>query len=99
MDPMVGIYTALTRANLDGSDAWVPEERVDLMTALRAYTEGSAYVAFADDRRGRLTPGMQADVIVLSEDLEAAAAEDPRRILDVRVTASIVDGELAAGEL
>jgi hypothetical protein len=99
MDPMVGIYTALTRANLDGADAWVPGERVDLMSALRAYTTGSAYVAFADDRRGRLTPGMQADVVVLSEDLEAAAAQDPRRILDVRVTAAIVDGELAAGEL
>ena len=94
MDPMVGIYTALTRANLDGSDPWVPEETVDLETAVRAYTMGGAYVAFAEDRRGSITAGKQADLVVLSEDLFAAAAADPRRILDVRVTHTIVDGQV-----
>jgi predicted amidohydrolase YtcJ len=94
MDPMVGVYTALTRANLDGSDPWVSQETVDLATAIRAYTMGGARVVFAEDRRGSITVGKQADIVVLSEDLFAAAEADPRRVLDVRVTHTIVDGEV-----
>lgn len=94
MDPMVGLYTAITRANLDGSDPWIPEETVDLETAIRAYTMGGARVVFAEERRGSITVGKQADLVVLSDDLFAAADADPRRILDVRVTHTVVDGEI-----
>ncbi|MDQ3210287.1 MAG: amidohydrolase family protein [Actinomycetota bacterium] len=94
MDPMVGIYTALSRANLNGSGTWVPEETVDLETAIRAYTLGGAHVVFAEERRGSITVGKQADLVVLSEDLFAAAEADPRRVLDVRVAHTIVDGEV-----
>jgi predicted amidohydrolase YtcJ len=94
MDPMVGIYTAMTRSNLDGSDRWVPEETVDLATAIRAYTMGGASVVGVEDRRGSITAGKQADIVVLSEDLPAAADADPRRVLDVRVTHTIVGGEV-----
>ena len=95
MDPMVGIYTALTRANLDGSEPWVTEETVDLETAIRAYTMGGAHVVFAEDRRGSISVGKQADLVVLSGDLFAAADTDPRRVLDVRVTHTVVDGSVA----
>lgn len=94
MDPMVGIYTAMTRADLDGSGAWVPEETVDLETAIRAYTMGGARVVFAEDRRGSITVGKQADLVVLSDDLFAAADADPRNVLNVLVTHTIVDGEI-----
>ena len=94
MDPMVGLYTAMTRANLDGSDGWVTEETVDLETAIRAYTMGGAHTVFAEDRRGSITIGKQADIVVLSEDLFAAAEADPRRVLDVHVTHTIVGGEV-----
>lgn len=94
MDPMVGIYTALSRANLDGSGTWVPEETVDLETAIRAYTLGGAHVVFAEERRGSITVGKQADLVMLSDDLFAAAEADPRRVLDVRVAHTIVDGEV-----
>jgi hypothetical protein len=94
MDPMIGIYTAITRADLDGSDLWIPEETVDLETAIRAYTMGGARVVFAEDRRGSITVGKQADLVVLSDDLFAAADADPRRILEVYVTHTVVDGEI-----
>ena len=93
MDPMVGIYTALTRANLDGSDAWIPEETLDLASTLRAYTMGGAGACFAESNRGSVTVGKYADLVVLSEDLFALEAE-PRRILDVRVTHTIVGGDV-----
>lgn len=91
---MVGIYTALTRANLDGSAAWVQEETVDLETAIRAYTMGGARVVFAEDRRGSISVGKQADLVVLSEDLFAVAEAGARRILDVRAVSTVVDGSV-----
>ena len=76
---MVGIYTALTRANLDGSDAWIPEETLDLASTVRAYTIGGARACFAEADRGSVTVGKYADLVVLSADLFALEAE-PRRI-------------------
>jgi predicted amidohydrolase YtcJ len=55
---------------------------------------GGAHVVFAEHRRGSITVGKQADLGVLSEDLVAAADVDPRRVLDVRVTHTIVGGEV-----
>jgi predicted amidohydrolase YtcJ len=91
MDPMVGLYTALTRASLDGARSWVPEESVDLETALRAYTWGSAYSVFAEHDRGTLEVGKHADLAVLSRDpLEAR----PRDVLDTQVELTVVAGEV-----
>jgi predicted amidohydrolase YtcJ len=92
MDPMAWLYTALTRADLDGNGAWNLEETVDLATAVRAATLGSAYANFVQDRRGSLTPGKDADVVVLSRDL--FAEDDPRAILETRVTHTVVAGEV-----
>jgi predicted amidohydrolase YtcJ len=94
MDPMVGIYTALTRANLDGSDAWINEETLDLETTLRAYTMGGARACFAEDDRGSIEVGKYADLVLLSTNLEREAAADPRRILGVRTEATVVGGEV-----
>jgi predicted amidohydrolase YtcJ len=92
MDPLVGMYTAITRADLDGSNAWVPEETVDLETAIHAYTMGGARVVFADERRGSITVGKQADLVVFDSDLFASASDDPRRLLAATVTHTVVDG-------
>ncbi len=94
MDPIVGIYTAMTRADLDGVESWVPEETVDLEGAIRAYTMGGAQVVSAEDRRGSITAGKQADLVVLSGDLFAEADADPRNVLDVHATHTIVDGDV-----
>jgi predicted amidohydrolase YtcJ len=65
---------------------------VDLATALRAATIGSAFANFAEGNRGTLTPGKYADLVVLSRDL--FAAEDPREILDTTVTHTVVGGRV-----
>jgi predicted amidohydrolase YtcJ len=92
MDPLIGIYTALTRADLDGGAAWVPEETVDLATALRAYTLGGARTVFAEGDRGVLREGAAADLALLSQDPFAFARTEPRRLLDTRVELIVVDG-------
>jgi predicted amidohydrolase YtcJ len=95
MDPMVGIYTALTRANLDGTGAWIPEETLDLSTTLRAYTMGGARACFAEKDRGSIAVGKYADLVLLSADLEREASSDPHRVLDVHADTAIVGGEIA----
>lgn len=92
MDPLIGIYTALTRADLDGGSAWVPEETVDLDTALRAYTYGGARTVFAESNRGVLREGAVADLALLSRDPFTFVPGDPRRLLDTQVDLTVVDG-------
>jgi predicted amidohydrolase YtcJ len=93
MDPMTWLYTAVTRADLEGNGAWNLEEAVDLPTAVRAATVGSAFANHLEDRRGGLTVGFDADLIVLDRDLFEPG--DPRAILDTHVTHAIVDGAVA----
>ena len=91
MDPLVWLYTARTRANLDGSEAWTPEETIDLPSAIRAATLGSAYANFAEDDRGSIETGKLADLVILSRDV---FADEPAALLETSVDATIVDGEV-----
>jgi len=91
MDPLIWLYTACTRANLDGSDPWIPEETLDLATAIRAATLGSAFANFVDDRRGSIEVGKQADLVVLSRDV---FEDEPAALLETAVDVTIVDGEV-----
>jgi hypothetical protein len=91
MDPLIWLYAACTRANLDGSGAWVPEETVDLSTAIRAATLGSAFANFVESDRGSIEVGKQADLVVLSRDVFAG---EPAALLETRVDVTIVDGEV-----
>ncbi|MEU6478537.1 amidohydrolase [Streptomyces sp. NPDC047017] len=76
MDPMIGLYTAVTRRPLAGGEPWMPEETVDVETAVRAYTMGSAYANFLEHERGSLSVGKVADLVVLSRDVLAAEPAD-----------------------
>ena len=71
--PLDGLLTAVTRQTPDGepSGGWYPAERVDLRTALRAYTRGVALQGFRDEA-GTLRPGSVADLVWLGADLRAA---------------------------
>ncbi|UDY23300.1 amidohydrolase [Nocardioides sp. Kera G14] len=80
MEPLVGIQCAVTRAPLDGGEPWMPEEAIDVVTALRGYTVGSAYAVHADDDRGTLTPGKLADLVVLADDPVTCAPESLAKI-------------------
>ncbi len=90
MDPMVGLYSALTRADLDGAHAWNHAEVLDLDTALAGYTMGSAWANSLEDETGSLTIGKRADVVVLDRDL--SSLRDPQELLDTHVTITIANG-------
>lgn len=71
MDPLLGIYTAVTRQLPDGSPpgGWQPQHRISVEQALKHYTWGSAYAAFREHEMGVLKVGFLADLVVLSEDI------------------------------
>ncbi|MFL5766837.1 MAG: amidohydrolase [Actinomycetota bacterium] len=91
MDPLVGIYSAVTRADLRGNDAWAEQETVDLPTAISAYTIGSAYANFADGDRGSITPGKYADLVALSQNLFEI---EPSEFLETRAELVLTGGEI-----
>jgi predicted amidohydrolase YtcJ len=91
MDPLVGIYTALTRASLDGTESWIPEERIGVESALRGYTSVGAWANFLDHDRGTLSPGRLADLVVLSEN---PFEVEPAVLLDTTVTMTVVGGDV-----
>ncbi len=71
-----GIGAALTRLPYQGC----ADERIGLMPTLHAYTAGGAWAAHAEGLIGRLRPGLAADIVVLSGDIEATAPEDVARM-------------------
>jgi hypothetical protein len=93
LDPILGIYAAVTRRTLDGKNphGWVPDEKIALEEALRAYTTGNAYGIFAERTRGKLAPGYLADLVLLDQDLTAIP---PESIEQVTVRATVVGGKL-----
>jgi predicted amidohydrolase YtcJ len=70
---------------------YVPEEKITVEDAVRAFTHGSAYAAFSDDRVGTLEAGKLADLAVLSQDIFLA---DPLAIGKTRVTMTMVGGKI-----
>ena len=91
MEPLLGIYTALTRRDLAGGEPFVPGQAVDLATAISAYTVGGAHANFCEDDRGTLSPGKAADLIALSDDLFQMT---PGQIRDCRVELTMVAGQI-----
>jgi predicted amidohydrolase YtcJ len=93
LDPLAGIYAAVTRRTLDGANpkGWVPEQRITIEEALAAYTRDNAWAAYLEDVLGTLEQGKYADLVVLGEDLRAV---DPARIAEVRVDLTMVGGEI-----
>jgi predicted amidohydrolase YtcJ len=93
LNPMLGLYAAVTRATLDGKNpnGWFPEQKLTVAEAVEAYTMGSAYAEFQDKGKGSITPGKLADMVILSDDIFKI---DPVKIRDVKVLKTFVGGKM-----
>ncbi|MDY7230111.1 amidohydrolase [Hyalangium rubrum] len=91
--PLEGIYAAVTRRTLDGEHpgGWVPEQRIGVEDALRAYTSGSAYASFEEQDKGTLEEGKLADFTLLERDITRIP---PEEIRDVKVMLTVVGGQV-----
>lgn len=93
IDPIFGVYAAVTRRTLDDKNpgGWIPEQKITVDEAVRAFTWGSAYAEFQDGVKGTLEVGKLADLVMLSDDIFTI---DPVKIRDVKVLTTIVDGRV-----
>jgi predicted amidohydrolase YtcJ len=91
--PLEGIYAAVTRRTVDGMHpaGWVPQQKISVEEALRAYTRDAAYAAFNEKSLGSLEPGKLADLVVLDRDLFKIP---PQQIRDVKVVLTMVGGRI-----
>lgn len=59
--------------------------------ALIGYTSAAAYSAFEEDRRGYLSVGMLADLVLLDRDILEI---EPAQLLETSVMATVVGGNV-----
>lgn len=90
-NPMLGLYAARTRQDLKGNPpgGWMPEQVLTGDEALAGFTTGAAYAAFAEERRGKLAVGFDADLLVLPVD---PVADSPSALPGAKVQVTVVDG-------
>jgi predicted amidohydrolase YtcJ len=93
LNPMEGIAAAVTRRTLDGKrpNGWIPEQKISVEEAVRAYTVGSAYAEFCERDKGTITAGKLADMVILSQDIFSI---EPGDIEKSSVEMTIMDGRV-----
>ncbi|MBM3134177.1 MAG: amidohydrolase [Chloroflexi bacterium] len=93
LDPLQGLYAAVTRQRADEPDApaWYPAECLTPAEALRAYTVGAAYATGDEGRLGRIATGYLGDLVVLSQDVLAVP---PAELLATKVDYTIFNGQV-----
>ncbi len=94
--PILGIHAAVNRQTSDGKnqDGWLPEEKINVYEAVKAYTTDAAYASFEENIKGSLEPGKLADLVILDRDIFTI---DPHEIKETNVLATIVGGNTVYG--
>jgi predicted amidohydrolase YtcJ len=88
LDPLRGMQSAMTQSPITPD---CPPQRQSLMDTLAAFTSDGAYTEFAEAKKGRLVPGLLADVVVYDGDLEATPAEE---LAKIKPAVTICDGRV-----
>jgi predicted amidohydrolase YtcJ len=93
LNPLLTLYAATTRRTIDGKNpkGWVPEQKITIEEAVKAYTVGSAYAEFQETVKGTISPGKLADLVILSQDIFTV---DPTEIENVKVVLTLMDGRV-----
>jgi hypothetical protein len=93
LSPVLGIYAAVTRSTLDGKNpgGWIPEQKISVAEAVKAYTSTSAYAEFAENGKGTISPGKLADFVVLSADIFNIPPEQTEK---AEVVCTVVGGRI-----
>lgn len=92
-NPFWGLHAAVTRRRFDGApgpEGWYPEQKLTFQQALEGFTVGAAYAAGLEQRRGRLSTGFDADLIVLEKDPFTCPVDD---IHSMKSSAAMIAGE------
>ncbi len=93
LDPISGIYAAVTRRTLDGKhpEGWFPEQKISLEEAIKGYTLNGAFAEFSEASKGSIEAGKLADLVALTRNIFAVS---PEEIVDAKVKMTIFNGEI-----
>ena len=93
LNPLVGIYAAVTRQTTDGKNpaGWFPEQKIPLEEAVKGFTINAARAEFSEGVKGSITEGKLADLVVLDRNIFEIA---PEAIKDARVNLTIAGGKI-----
>jgi len=93
INPLLGIYAAVTRQTLTGQPAggWFAGQRVSVEEAVRFFTLNNAYAAFEENIKGSIKEGKLADLVVLDRDIFSVP---PQELRDTQVLFTIFDGRV-----
>lgn len=89
VDPLFAVWSAVNRTSRSGQIIG-RDERVSPYQALKATTKNAAYVYFEEDRKGTLTAGKLADLVILDANPLTVA---PNAIKDIKVVSTIKEGK------
>jgi predicted amidohydrolase YtcJ len=98
VDPIRGLHCAVNRRTVDGQPprGWIPEQRISVADALRAYTHGGAYSSYEEGVKGNLAANHLADIVVFSQDLFKI---DPMKIHETKVVLTVFNGKVLYSKL
>ncbi|WP_242909218.1 amidohydrolase [Actinomadura terrae] len=95
LDPLWGLQRVVTRTEFDGTPpgGWMPDQRLDVRTALELVTSRAAFASYEERRRGTVTPGKYADLVVLKEN---PLTMPPERIAAATRLMTITNGKITS---
>lgn len=98
VNPLWGMYAAITRQDLDGNPegGWYPMEKISALDAMKAYTINPAKIAGEDQRKGSLTTGKYADFVLMEKN---PLEENPEEWKNSEILATAFEGELVYSKL
>jgi predicted amidohydrolase YtcJ len=93
LDPLTGIYAAVTRQTTDGKNpqGWIPKEKISLEEAVKGYTINGAYAEFSEELKGSVEKGKLADMVILSQNIFKIP---PEEIKNTKVKTTIFNGKI-----
>jgi predicted amidohydrolase YtcJ len=93
LSPIASFYSSVARKDAKGQPpgGFEPDERMTRDEALRSYTSEAAWAAFEGDVRGRVRPGLRADLVALSQDILTVPEDEIPR---TRIALTVVNGEI-----
>lgn len=98
INPIRGIHVAVNRKTPDGlpEGGWIPEQKISIAQALKAYTAMGAYSSFEENVKGEIKAGQLADIIIFSQDLFTI---DPMKTHETKVVLTVFDGRVIYNQL
>lgn len=91
VNPLLGIYSAVTRKSFVDGNCYTPKERLTVFEAISLFTTGSAYAIGKEENRGKIAAGYEADFTILAKDIFNVQEEG---IKELNVMMTVVDGEV-----